>query len=216
MSQDLNVFPKQRLSYDKKMQGGQQWGQDMVDHLLLNYASAGAAANDYTDYERKLANYQLYNNILNQKDFERECNPLGLEVGQFKDEIQPYNKTYNKIQVLLGEELKRPFNYRSVLINEDGIRAKEAQKTLLLRQFIEGQIQATIQQLTGQQTEADQEFIDQLIAPEELEKYMKFSYREAREQLADKILEYLMYKESIREKMNDGFKHALITGEEFA
>lgn len=55
----------------------------MIDNLLLNYASMEGGVNTYqSEYNRKLANYQLYNNILNQKDFERECNPLGIEVGQ--------------------------------------------------------------------------------------------------------------------------------------
>ena len=49
------------------------------------------------DYERMMSNYKLFNNIIDQKDLERECNPLGLEIGQFKDLVQPYNKTYNEI-----------------------------------------------------------------------------------------------------------------------
>lgn len=189
----------------------------MVDHLLLHYASGGNAGDDTTSYERKLANYQLYNNILNQKDFERECNPLGLEIGQFKDEIQPYNKTYNKIQVLLGEELKRPFNYRTVLTNTEGIRLKQMAAKQMLQQFIQTQVEQLIMQLSqGQEpTEEDQQFIDGLVKPEELDRYMKTDYREAREELADQILDYLISKLSLKELMNDAFKHALIAGEEF-
>jgi hypothetical protein len=217
MGQDLNIFPKQRLSFSKKMAKNQEWGRSMVDHLLLHYASGGNAAEDTTSYERKLANYQLYNNILNQKDFERECNPLGLEIGQFKDEIQPYNKTYNKIQVLLGEELKRPFNYRTVLTNTEGIRVKQMAAKQMLQQFIQTQVEQLIMQLTqGEEpTEEDQQFIDTLVKPEELDRYMKTDYREAREELADQILDYLITKLSLKELMNDAFKHALISGEEF-
>jgi hypothetical protein len=93
--------------------------------------------NDYTEvkkeYDKKLSNYRLYNNIIDQKEFEKECNPLGFEVGQFEDEIKPYNKAYNKIQVLLGEELKRPFSYRTIISNSDGINEKQLAKTHKLK-----------------------------------------------------------------------------------
>lgn len=207
---ELINFPKQRLPFKDKVKDDYRWCKDMVDNLLLNYAHTEGGVNDYqTEYNRKLSNYQLYNNILNQKDFERECNPLGIEVGQWKDQIQPYNKTYNKIQVLLGEELKRPFNYRSVLVNSDGIRSKLQMKEQLLREFIMSQIRP----LLGQDVSEDEQ--QSVIPPEQLDEYMSKSYLDAREHTANKILQYLLKKESLLEKKNDGFKHGLISGEEF-
>ena len=90
----MKSFPKQRLSFKEKAKSSFKWAKETIDHLLLNFSLDTTAVNTYhTDYHRKLSNYQLYNNQLNQADFARECNPLGLDVGQFADEIQPYNKT---------------------------------------------------------------------------------------------------------------------------
>ena len=121
MSNDIPFkrLPKQRVSLEEKLRDDKQWAKDIVDALCLygdDFSDEGQE-----DYDRMLSNYLLYNNVIDQNDFERECNPLGIEVGQYKDEIMPYNKTDNKIQVLLGEELKRNVDFRSVIINEEGV-----------------------------------------------------------------------------------------------
>ena len=238
----INQFPKQRLSYAEKSKDDFEWAKTVLRNLNLNYATDdghsrpsyvnGADSSDPNssssligDYDRKLSNYQLYNNQLNQADFERECNPLGLEVGQFKDHIQPYNKTYNKIQVLLGEELKRPFNYRAVLSNSEGIKSKLREKDRLLKQYILSETKAIAEELRsrhqGEFQDEDQfeayikEQMDAVMPPHMIDKYMSTTYQESKEILANNILKYLFKQQSLKDKKNDAFKHALITGEEF-
>jgi hypothetical protein len=179
-----------------------------------------------------LANYQLYNNILNQKDFEREFNPFGLQIGQFKDEIKPYNKTYNKIQVLLGEELKRPFDYRTVIINDDGIKTKLLERDLAIQdkvQQIVDNIYKYIQSRASNSSNPEemseeekvtldqkiQETIDRIMSPEEIEKNFSTSFIHKKERAASKVLRYLTVDQHITDKKNDAFKHALISGKEF-
>lgn len=212
----MRSFPKQRLPYSHKIAKDYKWAKDVMNSLLRNFTFDSTIVNAYrTDYHRKLSNYQLYNNILNQKDFERECNPLGLEVGQIADEIQPYNKTYNKIQVLLGEALRRPFNFRTILVNANGIRSKLAQRDALLRKFVEDQIQRTIASLSDiYPQDRLQEETEKVMDPKEVERFMKTSYLDAREQLAAKILRYLLRSLDIDDKRLDAFKHGLISGEE--
>lgn len=218
------LFPKQRLSFKEKSADDFQWAKNMLD-MLSRYAPATdqISSDGQTEYNRMLANYQLYNNILNQKDFERECNPLGLDVGQFKDNIQPYNKTYNKIQVLLGEELKRRFNFRAILTNSEGIKLKQSKQTLAVRQLIEKEVSdfmAELQQMFSKPnpTEEDMQRIQQqmesLTSAKDIEQASSTSYLEDREMLANEILQYLFHAQSIKEKMNDGFKHGLIAGKE--
>lgn len=211
----MKNFPKQRLSYREKIKDDYQWCKDVMDNLLIDYAGDRTTINaSEHDYDRKLSNYQLYNNLLNQKDFERECNPLGIEVGQFKDEIQPYNKTYNKVQVLLGEELRRPFNYRVVLTNPDGVKSKLAYRDDLLRNFVYSKIEEV---LTSFNQQPEEPLFDPstLMDPSTIESYMATSYLSAKEITASKILNYLTRKLSLKEKKNDAFKHGLISGEEF-
>ena len=133
----MRNFPKQRLSFNDKIKDDYKWCKTVIDNLLTNYSADRSIMNSPGSlYDKKLANYRLYNNILDQADFERECNPLGLEVGQFRDEIQPYNKTYNKIQVLLDEENKRPFKYKVIVTDPDSIRTKLAYRDGMFRNYV--------------------------------------------------------------------------------
>lgn len=162
-----------------------------------------------------LASYRLYNNEIDQEDFARDCNPLGIEVGQVQDIIRPYNKTYNKIQVLLGDELLRPFNYKVALTNADGINTKLAHRDSLIRSFIYSRIQETIKAISPMyQPELLEEGTQHIMDPQQVERYMATTYRDAREMLASKILEYLTHKLNLKQLKNDGFKHALLSAVE--
>lgn len=212
----MKTFPRQRLSYSEKSKDDFQWAKDVMDSLCMKDISDSSVVPQYrSDFDRMLSNYQLYNNQLNQKDFERECEPFGLEVGQFRDEVQPYNKTYNKIQVLLYDELKRPFNYKAVIVNSDGIRSKLAYRDYLLRQFVSSQFQDTIKSVLpsfpGELVDSTAPVMD----PETIQRYMNTKYMEAREITANKLLRLYQKELRIPEIKNDAFKHALIAGSEF-
>jgi hypothetical protein len=230
-------LPKQRVSLKEKLENDKQWAKDVIDYLC--YYADEFSDTDGASHQRKQSNYLLYNNILNQEDFERECNPLGIEVGQFKDNIKPYNKTYNKIQVLLGEELKRKMDFKSVIVNSEGIKKKETMRTELLKKFIEAEIEREKNRIMAryqqenpppqqgqgdpeQQQKIMQEYeqsmmgeVDKTLSPTEIEKYMSTEYQEAREILVQKMLNYLVRHLDIRQMMNDSFKHGLIAGEEW-
>lgn len=186
------------------------------------------------EYDRMISNYQLYNNLINQKDFERECNPMGLSVGQFQDEIKPYNKSYNKINVILGEQLKRPFDYTVAVVNEQGVNSKLEEIDQRVRDFLKQgmeEIQQMIAQAVQQgmqqgeiqseeQAQALQQQIDEYIKtfidPNKMSSYVGEGAMQNLEKAYSKILKYFRYTKNLKEKMNDSFKHGLISGYEFA
>lgn len=212
----MKTFPRQRLSYREKSANDFKWAKDVLDSIISQHAiDPNFPGRSGDDYNRKLSNYQLYNNIINQKDFDTICNPLGLEVGQFSDKVLPYNKTYNKIQVLLGDELARPFNFKALLINSEGVKSKLTHRDYLLRQFVYSKVQSVIQQLGVLDKEFTEQSLDEILPPREIDKMLKTSYLDAREILANKILQYLYRILSVKSKKNDAFKHALISGEEY-
>ncbi len=208
----MKNFPRQRLSFSEKSKDDYQWAKDTADNLFAFSYSTGKKR---SDFDRMVSNYKLFNNELDQQDFERECEPLGLQVGQFQDEIQPYNKTYNKIQVLLRDEFSRPFNYKAVLVNADGIKSKLSHQDYLLRQFVNEQLQTTIQQVLPNFDPKLIESSGSTMDPKEIKRYMNTTYLEAREILANKLLKLFEKSLSIKELKNDGFKHALLSGYEF-
>lgn len=164
-----------------------------------------------SEYNRKLSNYQLYNNQINQEDFARECNPLGLDIGQFKDYIQPYNKTYNKIQSLLTDESSRPFAYRAILVNSSAVQAKLAHRETLIKEYVDSAVRSIISTMPDFQS---MENPPKALDPVQIDSYMKFNYREMREHKAQTILQYLHRQQDLADIKNDAFKHALISGDE--
>lgn len=212
----MKILPRQRLPYSKKSANDFEWAKEVIDALTVSFSIDGnhTAAN-ISEYNRMLSNYQLYNNKLNQQDFERECNPLGLSIGQFQDQIQPYNKTYNKIQVLLGEEFKRPFNFRTVLVNSDGIKSKLAARDKMLRDYVTSQVQQVIQSLSQQYNMPTEDLAPELFDEKQIAELSNTSFLDSKEIAASKILNYLIKRLSIQDLKNDAFKHALIAAREF-
>lgn len=227
------TLPQQRKTYAEKKKDKFKWAKDCIDAVsLAMYQYNIDGENYHTDVQRKLTNYKLYNNVLDQSDFEKDCNPFGLTAEQFKDTIQPYNKLYNKINVLLGEELKRPFNLRTYLVNDQAVNAYTRAKNELQRQYIKHTLDSELakykekiaQEFGDPQSEEEaqqmqqelQAQADKIISPEQIEKYMTTEWRDGAEIMMDQILQWFNKKLRIRKKKNDGFKHSLISGEEHA
>lgn len=212
----MKILPRQRLSFSEKSANNFEWAKEVIDALTVSFSIDGNhTASNVSEYNRMLSNYQLYNNKLNQQDFERECNPLGLSIGQFQDAIQPYNKTYNKIQVLLGEEYRRPFNFRTILVNSDGIKSKLANRDKILRDYVTSQVQQVIAKLSESLGLSSEELAPELFDEKQLAEISNTSFLDAKEITASKILNYLTKKLSIQDLKNDAFKHALISAREF-
>lgn len=211
----MQNFPKQRLSYADKSADDFKWARKTIDQILT-YAPQASSISVSGDYERMLSNYRLYNNIIDQKDLERECNPLGLDVGQFKDVVQPYNKTYNKIQRLLGDELRRPFNYKAVLVDSGSVRQKLEVRDSQIKNYIYAQLQETIKSISSSYSpQLVDTMVNEILPPEEINKQLKYSYRDRREILSSHILNFLERSLSLKDIKNDAFKHGLISGKEF-
>lgn len=116
----------------------------------------------------------------------------------------------------MGEEFRRPFNYKAVLINSEGVKSKLAERDMMIRDYVMNSIQKVIQSVSPNfSPELVEKESSQIMDPTQISKWMNTSYLESREILASKILEYLTKKQSLREKKNDGFKHGLLAGEEF-
>ena len=246
-------FPKQRLSYKQKSENDFEKVKQFINSIVRyheedfcltcdNKSNSNDTHSTNLQHRRlknMLSNYRLYNNQLDQEDFKEYCDSLGVkkEIGAVTNDIKAYNKTYNKINVLLGEEYKRPDNQKIVLINAEGIKSKAEYKNKLYRDLINASLQQEIlkvkqqfpeivpesyqseeayQQAIQEQEQQIQQMVDQVMDPEQIEKYMSETYLDAKEIMVGDLLNYLYYKENIKEKKNDGFKHGLISGEEHA
>lgn len=213
------TFPAQRLSYKKKIEDDYAWAKKVVDYLLAN--------RNTKDYKRKKRNYDIFNDVIDQKDFADVCDTLGVNIGQVEDKIEAYNKVANKINIILGEELKRPFNYTAYIADNEGIKQKEMQKTEVLKSWfmnkikqIELQVRAKYEMSDQDKEEIDamnkqvQSELDNLFKEKDVSKYMATGFLDAKEIMSNKLLNYLYKKLFIKDIKNDAFKHALLSGEE--
>lgn len=207
---------KQRISEKDKYAHDVQWGKDVMDMFIPTYNGKSAF---YLDYKTDLSNYRLMNNILDQEEFARFCNPLGINVDQYTEEVMPYNKTPNKINVLLGEELKRGENFKPILLNQSALYRKDQERIEKYKEYINSEIEKVLikvqTQLQGMSEEEQQKAIQQIesnITPEGLE---ETSFLSELEILGSQILDYARYDQEIKSKKNDAFKHALLSDKEF-
>lgn len=149
------------------------------------------------------ANYRLMDGILDQRDVERTMNPWGLDASTFPAKMMCYPIASNKISVLVGEESKRRFDWRIRVTNDDAVSEKE--------KMIKQQM---IQQLT--QLAVDGETDEKVIAAKvkELDRWRKYEAQDIRERVSSHILKHLWQEQKLKLKFNQGFKDALIAGEE--
>jgi len=234
------VIPNQRVSLKEKEKNDYELMKKTMDAIVTNFY----AQNTYydseervykdRDYFRKLSNYMLFNNQIDQSDFFKEMNQYGFSKEVFKEkEIKPYNKAPNKIQVLLGEELARPFNFQTVITNSDGISEKLMQMEMSIRDYIDSfkarvnqiiteKVNASVQQgnqeITPEQEQQMNQEIDQMVqsfvSNDKLESLKQRTVLTRIERLCSRFMSSMVKQLNIKDKANDGFKHGLIAGEE--
>ena len=119
------------------------WKRACVDFFIGS--SYIGRYNGRTISERQQINYELYNSRFNRKDLEYVTNPFGVDEEQsFPANIQNFNIIRPKIDLLLGEEIKRPFNWRVIQTNPEATSRIERQKRDMLLQYVMGEISKEI------------------------------------------------------------------------
>lgn len=230
--QDNRVTRAQREANDK------QWYKDKVDGLdgisFMNgnmYAGSNNGNGGVSEYRKMRVNYDLFNNRINKSDFEHVCSPFGSEVGELPADFTNKDILSGKVKALLGMEMKRPFSWKVVALNEEATTRKEQAEFQRLKDFVYNAIMTPIQQEIERKYQAEQkgreltpeeqQKVDEQVqaelktmTPEEVKKYMARDHQDPSEALAHQILEYLIQKQDIKMKFNKGWKHGLISGRE--
>lgn len=234
------AMPKHRLSRNQKNKEGKKWYKQYLDYLDgRSFSTMGYRTNGFESFEeggvsevkRMQVNYDLFNNIINIKDFEYVAKPYGAQEGELPANFTNRDIVSSKIKVLLGMEMKRPFSWKVLAVNEEATTRREQEEFKRMKEFVKAEIMKPIQmeleqrkqeelqgqELTPEQQQQIQQQIQQELAaltPPEVRKYMEREHQDPAEALAHQILEYLFQKESIANKFNKGFKHLAIAAKE--
>lgn len=206
---NINQFPLQRLPMSKKTQ---DWKEACVDYIAGHSQGSSRDGNNRSRKEEMQTYYDLYNSIYSEKDLKYVTNPFKQQDG-FPAMAQDYNIIKPKIDLLLGEETKRPFNFR--VVHTSDIATSEIQDKA--KQMIVDYIQATIMSKLGPEEQARyQEALQsgEIMTPEQIQKYISKDYKDIAEIIAYHSLNYLKNKLNITHEFFKGWKDALIGGEE--
>lgn len=188
------------------------WQESCIDYVIGRSMGGSRNGNNRTRREEMQTYYDLYNSIYNEKDLKYVTNPFKQQDG-FPAMAQDYNIIKPKIDLLLGEETKRPFNFRVVRTSD--IAASEMQDRA--KQLLIDYIQATIMSKLGPEEQARyQEALQngEIMTPQQIQKYMSRDYKDIAEITAYHSLNYLKNKLNITHEFFKGWKDALVGGEE--
>lgn len=201
-------FPQQKLPLKKK---DEKWQHDCVNYIIGegNIVSDGPTHGKVGELQTY---YNLYNSIFDERDFKKITNPFKVEDG-FPATPQDFNIIRPKVDLLIGEETKRPMNFRVVRTSQEAASdLMEVQKQLLIQY-----LQAAITSKMG--PEEQQQFQEQLqngdiMPPEAIAKYMDKDYKDVVENAAYHTIVYLREKLNLDNEFIKGWKDALIAGRE--
>ena len=151
----------------------------------------------------KIINYNLINGILDLNDFALLLNPDKQTASFIPDNIQHYPIINSKINILVGEEASRRFDYKLMVTNPEEISEIENNKKESWMQDLF--YWATSDSANEEEAERDLE---------KIARYNKYEWQDIREIRGNAILKHYMLELGIKAKFNAGFYNALWSGEE--
>ena len=206
---NINQMPIQKLPMSKKTK---EWQEACVDYIIGRSQGGSRNGNTRSRKEEMQTYYDLYNSIYNEKDLKYVTNPFKQQDG-FPATAQDYNIIKPKIDLLLGEETKRPFNFRVSRTSDIATSEMQDKAKQMLIDYIQAEIMS---RLSPEDQARYQQALQsgEVMQPEQIQKYMSKDYKDIAESVAYHSLNYLKNKLNITHEFFKGWKDALIGGEE--
>ena len=208
MKYNHSVFPIQKLPMSKK---NEEWQQASIDYIIgMGEVVSGGMTR--SKFEELQTYYNLYNSIFDEKDLKAVTNPFKVDDG-FPATPHDFNIIRPKIDLLVGEETKRAFNFRVVRTSQTA--ASEYQDHM--KQLVINYMMASIKsKMSEKGAEEFQQKLDsgEIMPPPQIANYMQRDYKDIIENCAYHSLAYLRQKLNMDHEYIKGWKDALIAGEE--
>ena len=208
MEKNISSFPIQKLSESKKTE---EWHKQCIDYIV-GAGELSRNGDDRTRIEEMQSYYDLYNSIYNEKDLKYVTNPYKQMEG-FPATAKEFNIIRGKIDLLIGEETKRPFQYNVTRTSDIATSdAQEKAKNMLLEY-----VNASIMAKMSPEAQAKYEealSTGEIMQPEQIAKYLTRDYKDIAEIQAYHSLAYLSRKLNLDNEFLKCWKDGLIGGEE--
>lgn len=207
MERTVNSFPIQKIPFSQK---SEEWKKTCVDYII-GQSQLSNGSSIPTDEEMQTY-YDLYNSVYSEKDLKYVTNPFNQDDG-FPAVAQDYNIIRPKIDLLIGEETKRPFNFK-VCRTSDAAAGEMQEKA---KQMLLDYVQASIMAKMGPEEQARYEEAlssGEIQTPEQIQEYLTKEYKDVAEVTAYHTLNYLKHSLNIDHEFVKTWKDGLIAGEE--
>lgn len=176
-------LPNQKIPFAQK---NESWQQDTIDYYIER-VGVGGSDGQRDRYQRMDIAYGLYDSEFDKNDFKYVTDPY--DVGDtFPANIQNYNIIRPKVDLLVGEESKRPDDFRVIQTNYDVVSTVQEEYKARLMEVINANLKGEEYPITLQ----------------DVQKYMKYNYKTISEEVAYSLLKHL--KESLN------IKHEFLKG----
>lgn len=191
-------FPRQMLSDRQK---NTEWKKQCV---------SWAASRSFLTYQpitksciQKRINYDLLEGKLHMPDLQLVLNPYKLDAEFIPEQIQHYPIMNSKLNVLVGEELRRPFDYRVIITNPEAITELEENKAKAIKESITQWIMDTSMNEEEAARKLDEEG-----------EYYEYDYQDFLELQANEYLNHFRIEQNFPLKFSKGFQDVLANAEE--
>lgn len=191
-------FPAQAIPYKMKTTA---WRKQVVNWAKNRTFQIYAPCRKSVMHKK--INYDLITGKLHINDLALILNPENLKGNFIAENIQHYPIMNSKLNVLKGEEIKRPFDYRVIVTNPTAISEKEEEKKNLILK--------DLQELMTKNIQSEEEM---QAATEKIAKYYSYDWQDLREIRANSLLNHYSKELGFPLIFNQGFSDAEIVGEE--
>tara|TARA_B110000902_G_C14283939_1_gene577984 strand:+ start:1375 stop:3780 length:2406 start_codon:yes stop_codon:yes gene_type:complete len=192
------TFPRQKLSFKKK---GQAWRKEHLDWADKNsFLGSESVRKKLRD---KVINQNLYDGVLDMRDLKMILNPGEMEQHLIPNAIQHYPIITPRVNVLVGEEKRRKFDWSVSITNPDTLSSIKKDKKAML--------DAKLNELLTDEEMSDEEAQKALA---DYAGYVNMDYQDIREKRANLLLRHYIGALDMKVKFQAGFKDALLGAEE--
>ena len=175
------AFPSMMVSEKEK---NEEWCNDVLNAII------GFMSYDDSTYQssrnKDMGNYSVYNGSINQADYTYITEQYGLT---YPARLVNYPIITPKIDLLIGEELKRPIDMKVSTVNKEAVIRKLDYKVALKMKQLLTEIHEEFEKQYGTPITDEGQGMP---VPEDIDIYMKYNYREMVEEVAQDGLEYIM------------------------
>lgn len=194
---------KLKVSEKEKYKNEGEWFKEYLNQTIPSLLP------DTDDYQAMITAYRIVNNDLS--DFKvmlnQFCNPLGTDIGEVDEEIQPYPELHNSVNILKGEVVQRRDQLHLMLLSANAIKSKNQKMFENIKQSVDEKLAIDLQkmemQMQGMDEKQIQEFTQQLRTQLEPEDLAQKNWLSEVEIFYNKALEYCNYDQDILDKRVD-------------